>query len=272
VLAFDRFVNDAIASYLSLFGPRHLFLSMVLPAVGTGLGFLWLFRLCSNQAALSAVKEKLQAHLLEFRLFSEEPALLWRSYKSLLELNMKYLALSLPSVLVAAVPLTILLSHFDCFYRWQPLPLGKGAVVTIQMKQGIGNLPALPQIEDAPGLAVETPAVRVFDQDQISWRIRPLEPISGVITIRVAGEAIGKEIRAGEGLGPISPRRTGSVLELLMHPCEARLESDAVAWVEVEYPGALIGPDGLKFHWLVWFSIISLVTAWLFRKRFGAVL
>jgi len=218
------------------------------------------------------VKKKLQAHLLEFRLFNDEPALLWRAYRSLIRLNLRYLALSLPPFLVATVPLAVLLTHLDCFYRWQPLPVGQATVVTIQMRRGLETLPVLPRIEDASGLVVETPAVRVFDQRQISWRIRPLENISGPLTVRVQGEEIEKEIRAGATLGPISPERSDSLFDLLLHPCEARLESEVVAWVSVEYAGALVGPEGLRFHWLVWFSIISLLTAWLLRKRFGTVL
>lgn len=272
MLAINLFLNNLIGLYLSLFGPHHLFLSLVFPAASTGLGFLWLFRRCSDQAALSALKRKLQACFLEFRLFSEEPALLWRSYQSLVILNLRYLMLSLPPVLVAVVPLAILLAHLDCFYGWQPLPVGEGAVVTIQMKRGLENLSDLPRIEAASGLAVETPAVRVFDRRQISWRIRPMEKLAGLLTVRAGREEIQKGIRAGATLGPTTPQRSGSVLGLLLHPCEARLDSETVAWVRIEYAAALVGPDGLRFHWLVWFSIISLLTACLFRKRFGAVL
>jgi len=42
--------------------------------------------------------------------------------------------------------------------------------------------------------------------------------------------------------------------------------------VEIAYPAAYIGVFGFRFHWLMWFLIVSMLSAWLLRKRLGVTL
>jgi hypothetical protein len=80
-----------------------------------------------------------------------------------------------------------------------------------------------------------------------------------------------KRIEAGSGFRMVAGRRTHSMVSALWYPDEPRLAS-AAAWIDVEYPSAEIEFLGLRWHWLVWFTIISMAAALLFKKRFGVVL
>jgi hypothetical protein len=77
-------------------------------------------------------------------------------------------------------------------------------------------------LQAPPGIAVETPPVRVFAERQISWRIRALRPVRGELRLVLRGRAIEKNIVAGE--------------RSLLHPKESRLPAGEVAWVKVDYP------------------------------------
>ena len=70
---------------------------------------LWVFARVSNQDAIRRTKKRLQAYLLELRLFGDEPALLWKSQKDLLRTNVRYLSLMLGPALILTVPVVILL-------------------------------------------------------------------------------------------------------------------------------------------------------------------
>jgi hypothetical protein len=64
-------------------------------------------------------------------------------------------------------------------------------------------------------------------------------------------------------------RRVASVVDWLRYPAEARLPAGDVQWIEVSYPDAKIYIFGVGMHWLLWFSIVCLITMLVFRRRFG---
>jgi hypothetical protein len=52
----------------------------------------------------------------------------------------------------------------------------------------------------------------------------------------------------------LSPRRTRSLADFLLHPEEARLPDGDVDWIAVDYPE--VSPN-----WMIWFFAISSVAA-----------
>jgi hypothetical protein len=175
-----------------------------------------------GRAAVRAAGKRLQADLLEMRLYSSEPALMWSAQKALLRDNVRWLALMLPPALVLALPLAWLFVQLDSIYGRSPLAVGAPAVVTVQLERAIEPVDAAATLQAPPGIAVETPPVRVFAERQISWRIRALRPVRGELRLVLRGRAIEKNIVAGE--------------RSLLHPKESRLPAGEVAWVKVDYP------------------------------------
>ena len=70
-------------------------LILIVLSVLAGIGMLWGFREASNQTRIAAVKRRMQAHVLELRVFRDEPAVMWSAQKSLLAANLRYIALML---------------------------------------------------------------------------------------------------------------------------------------------------------------------------------
>ncbi len=218
-------LRTLIGGFGSLFGELHPFVGLTVLSVLVGVGMLWVFARVSNQDAIRRTKKRLQAYLLELRLFGDEPALLWKSQKDLLRTNVHYLSLMLRPALILTAPVVILLFHLDAIYGLAPLPVGEPAVVTVQASGQISSRTPAPRLAADPGFAVETPAVRVLEQSQFSWRIRPLKealkpPASCVSTgtglngrRRSPRERVPRIYRAaGFGLGSIRsgiPAKTG---------------------------------------------------------------
>jgi len=244
-------------------------LSLVPLGILLGSAMLWVFRLTSNQEAIQKVKARLEAHLYEMRLFTDEPALIWKAQWGLLQANARYIALMLVPALVMAVPMVLIFSGLDCIYGRAPLTPGTPAILTVQTRSASG---ALPELRVPEGIAVESPAIRVDGGRQISWRIRALHPVAGEIQIAFPSETAAKSIRAGAGLHYLSGRRVRSLFDLLWHPAESRLPAGPIEWIELSYPKATVHAFGLDLHWLIWLVAFSMISALALKRRFGVIL
>jgi hypothetical protein len=142
------------------------------------------FRLTTDTAALRITVREIQARFLEFRLFFDEPRLIWRAQKALLRANARALGIVLPSLLILAAPMTWLILQLEK----GPLEVGEPTVVTVQLAHA-GDEVAL---EAPPEIAVETQPVHITEERQIAWRIRLLRPITGrpELTARPASNVV----------------------------------------------------------------------------------
>jgi hypothetical protein len=222
-----------------------------------GASLMWAFRRIADREALRAAANRIQAHLLEFWLFVDEPSLVWKSWKGLLWANARFLRLLLVPLAVLSVPATPLYFFLDAFYGSSPLRVGEPAVVTLKVNQP----PDRPELKAPDGISVEGPPVNVTGQGEVSWRIRPLRPLSGTLVWTLAGRKVEKSVTAGPGPHFVSRKRTRSPLELVQYPTEAPLGAGPVEWIEISYPYASVPFLGLETHWAVWFLAFSLLGA-----------
>ena len=225
-----------------------------------GIGILLVFRYMSDQAAVRRAKGIAQAHLLEFRLFMDDPVLVLRAQRDLIVANLHFLKLMLRPFLWMLVPMAVLLAFLEAFYGHAALRVGEAALITAQLT----NPTALVTLQAPPEIAVETPAVHVLAERQLTWRIRPLRATTAELQILSGGRTFTKRITAGPGIHFLSERR-GSLLSLLLYPTESPLSGSEIAWIQIRYPPATV----LRMHWLIWFFAISAITALALRRRFG---
>jgi hypothetical protein len=242
--------------------------SLTAIAMATGLAALYVFARFSDQAGIEQAKRKVRAHLYSFRLFVDEPFLIFRAQKELVIWNGRYLARLMRPALVMSIPTLILLMQLEAVYGYRTLTAGEAAIVTAQLDYSSDLRSFAPALEGR-GIAVETPALRLPGQHQVSWRVRAASNASGSVLLRVPGTDASKTLQIGPGLRYISLRRVASLVEWLHYPGESRLPGSAVAWIEVAYPNAAIDIFGWGMHWLIWFSIVCMLTMFAFRKRFG---
>lgn len=240
--------------------------SLTAISIAFGIAMLWSFQRFSNQEQVALAKRKVWAHLYAFRLYADEPALIFRAQKQLLYWNARYVWLMLRPTVVVLVPVTLLLFGLEAMYGKRPLEAGESAIVTAQFVDGRDSSEATLEGEQ---IAVETPSVRAADSHQVSWRVRATSGASGVVILRTAGTALSKKIDAGQTLGFVPERRVASVIDWIRYPGEARLPSGELRWIGVDYPSASIDVFGFGVNWLVWFLLVSLITMLLAKKRFG---
>jgi len=263
--------NSALNSLLALFfaafawAPPVLGLSVISALVG--IGMLWVFRQTSNQQGMKTVKRRVYASLLELRVFADEPMVTWRAQKSLFAANLRYMGLALRPALVMAAPVALLLIHLEAFYGRAPLPVGQAAVVTMATTGLVAG-----ELQAPAAVAVETPPVHIVDEREISWRIRPLAAGSTRLQFNVAGRPAGMTIESGGRPRFVPGRAVSSAWSAIWNPGQQRIGSSAVKWIDVRYPEASIEVLGLRCNWLLWFLLVSMVSALLLKKRFGVVL
>lgn len=237
-------------------------------SVAAGFALLWAFGRFSDQERIEGAKRKLRAHLYAFRLYADEPALIFRAQKQLLAWNARYIGLMLRPALVVTVPMILLLLQLDAVYGRRALAPGETAIVTAQLDRR-ADLTRLTPALDSLAVAVETPPVRVPADHQVCWRVRATGSAPEPVLLHISNLAVSKDVEAGPGLRYIPERRVASLFDWLFHPGEALLPGGPVRWIEVSYPSADINVFGFGINWLVWFCIVSALTMLLFRKRFG---
>jgi hypothetical protein len=233
-----------------------------------GMAMLWTFGRFSNQHEIRQTKRRLAARLYEFRLFVDEPKLIWRAQAGLVRDNVRYLGFMLVPAAVLAVPMLILFAQLDALYGWMPLVPGRSANVTVQSKGPIRPGDPAPVLTLPDGFVAETPAVRVIEKRQLSWRVRPLRATSGDLQVSALGESVSKKISAGSGWHHLSKRRASGIPDLLWYCSETPIRSHSIEWIDVEYSPAEIEVAGLTVHWAVWFVAVSMATALVLRRRF----
>ncbi len=218
-----------------------------------GAAMLWVFRRTTDAQAVRSAINRIQAHLLEFWLFVDEPALIWKSWRGLIAaIGRLYHALLVPLVVIS-IPMVPVFFFLDAIYGSAALPVGKPALVTLAMDQLPNDLSALPRLQASAGISIESPPVRTWGLRQVSWRIRPLRAESEELRCFDGAKMVTKSVSAGDGFRHHSPRRTRSLLELVRYPTEAPLPDGPIEWIGISYPSG--------GYWWLWFLLFSTLGA-----------
>lgn len=257
-----------MSTYGTLFGDAHPLWSLTPLSIATGIAMLWVFARTSNQKAILRTKKQLQAYLLELRLYGDDFSLIWRAQVNLVLGNFRYIGLMMKPAIYLVVPTVILLVHLDAFYGMKPLAAGETATLTVQAAEPIAADSPAPTIEPPPGIVIDTPAVRIVDRGQFSWRIRAEQPADGELRFSWRDSTWEKSVSASPEPRYLSVRRVSSLWESIIDAGEDRLSAPAVSWVEIRYPAASIDLAGWDFHWLVWFLVISIAAGYLLKGWF----
>ena len=86
-----------------------------------GLAAVLVFRYVSNQDAMRRIKNRIQAHLLEVRLFPDQLGIVSRAYGRILHYTVIYLTYNLKPVAILLLPVVILMVQLDL--RFSRIPL-----------------------------------------------------------------------------------------------------------------------------------------------------
>ncbi len=148
-------------------------LELVLVSAIYGVSAMLVFRRFTSAGSLHRTINRILAHVMEFRLFLDEPAIILRAQRDLIGENIRLLRQMAVPFLILAIPSALLYGPLDRYFGYGPLRVGEPVVVSAPMRSGLTDLKA------PPGIVVETPGVRVWRTHQISWRVRPVSATHG---------------------------------------------------------------------------------------------
>jgi choline-sulfatase len=151
---------------------------MIFAAVLCGVASALIFRAFAARGVTRTI-DRIMAHLMELRLFIDEPAVVMKAQRDLVRENIRLMGQIAVPCLVAALLYGVVIAEFGGTWGRGPLRAGEPAVVT-ERSTGSGD----PQIEARPEIVVETPGIRVPAAHEVSWRIRPLRAFSGDLSAR----------------------------------------------------------------------------------------
>ena len=238
----------------------------------TGILMLWIFGKVSNQDAIRRIKNNIRGNLFGVRLFQHDVGIVLRLQGRIFRDTFTYLRYSTIPMLVLIVPVMLIIVQLNLHFSLRPLQPGGPTVLVVRLTEP-SVLEEEILLQTPAGVRVETPAVRIESQNEISWRIRAEQPGQYPLTVQVGEEAIEKELSVGQGWRAVSALRTNSLLGLLLYPGEAPIPSShTVESIEVKYRPLQISIWGWKVHWLVLFFLLSIFFGFAFKGALGVEL
>ncbi|PIV81048.1 hypothetical protein COW53_06470 [bacterium CG17_big_fil_post_rev_8_21_14_2_50_64_8] len=243
--------------------------AMVVLAGLTGVWALALFKLATPQKRLARSRDLLFGHIFEMGMYQDHLRVLAKIQKDLALANLRYLALSLPALVVLIVPMVLTLAQLEGRFAKRPLHSGEATVLTVGFAAAPD--PDKVRLELPPGVMVE--AGPVFDRQggAMAWRLR----VNGVgelpARVTVAGKtAADIVLHAGEGL-PLTSRKLGATWwEKLLYPGWRTLPADSpVSSWEATYPDRHVAYLGIGLNWLVAFMILSVAAGLACKDALG---
>ncbi len=273
-----RFVFDAALLPFSGLPPLA---GLAVVSLVTAVGMLLAFKVTSNQEALAAVKRRIHASLFEIRLFKDDLPAILGAQAEILRHNARYLGLSLVPMLWMIVPLVLVIAQLQFHYGYRGLRPGDRPLLEVRLSasallpgSGGGSFKPPVTLDLPKGLRVDSPSVWIPSKREMAWRLAAEEWGDFEVGVRVGGDTFEKSVVVSERVVRISPvRHEPGFLNLLLYPAEAPLPRNGpLESIEVRYPEAQVGLAGFETHWMVIFFVLSIVFAFMLRKRFGVTI
>jgi hypothetical protein len=234
--AVNRAGNAAFAPWFTLLAPLPDWLAVCVTALPVTLFALAVFRFTSDQDGIRLAKDRIKAYLLELWLHKDDPGVLLRAQGQVIVQSLAYLGYSLVPLAVMVVPVGLVVVQLEAQYAFRGLAPGETAIVAVTA--GAVAPDAVAWLEPGPGLATETPALRVPDRAQVLWRVRADAAGEHVLGVDVAGARVGGRVVAGEGRAMPATYRADD-WRILGYPSEPPLPAGAaITAIEVDYPRA----------------------------------
>ncbi len=263
--AFLSFVDKIIDLVFRLMRPLPALAVLGVFAVFTAVITLLVVRWTSNQKAVRRVKELMGAHVLEVRLFPDQPGVVLRAYLSLLGNILTYLRHSLGPLVVLAVPLLLLFAQMEAYFGRTPVELGHEFLfrVTLQNADALADS----ALQLPPGVELMAPPVHVPSERQVDWRLKAERSGTYDVRLLLPGSQISKQIIAGSGLTRlVSERVRGGVWQQIVNPGELPLpRAGLVEQIEVQYPVRVFHLRTWEIEWIVPYLVLTLSAALLLR-------
>lgn len=244
---------------------EHAGWALAVWAVVFGVLAIFLFKVATPQRRLAAARDRLVGRLLEAAIYQNSLRTLLAVQGALVMANLRYLVLALPALAALALPLVVVLPQLDARFGRRPVEVGETVLVTITAPQGGGF-----QLASESGLMVESGPLRDPDRGELVWRVRAVAAgRHDLILSGAGGNEMTLEVSVAEdGLPPLAAARHRSGLSQLLHD-PAAVPLPAASPVErfgVDIPARDVRMFGVVAHWLVGFTLVSLIAGLVLKK------
>ncbi len=235
---------------------------MIFISLLTAILMLFIYKKTSNQSGIKHTKNLIKGYLLEIRLFQNDFAAFLGSLKNLLAVNLRYLAYNLRPLLVMIGPVFLLLAQMNLWFGYQTPAPGETLLLKVRFNQSVEIDRLDLELEAPEGITVDSPPVRIIDENEADWRLKITELTGGQLIIRTGEARYAKDLSLPETkLARLSTLRVNRNLwQQLLYPGEKPLPGESeIKQIELAYPEARLNFLGLKIHWLVAYFVLSII-------------
>jgi uncharacterized membrane protein (DUF106 family) len=246
-------------------------IGMILISFLTALLMLFVFRFTSNQQGIKNVKNKIKAHLLEFRLFKDSLNISLKAQGKILHYNLKYISYTAKPLLVMIIPLILILIQLNLWFGYHSITPGQKAILKAELEMNQSLLDTEFKIETSSGLVVETLPIRIEDKGEVNWRLQTKEAGIHELELTVNGQRIVKQVAVAQSplckISPVKIRR--NFMSELFNPGEAPLPGNIpVKSLEIIYPSKPMNLFGWRIHWIIVYFALSIIFGFAFKGVF----
>jgi hypothetical protein len=271
VVQFQQILNGIFGLLFSPFeslGPVWL---MLWVSLVTAVLVLLVYKYVSSQGAIREAKDRVKAHILEIRLFQDDPVLMGKAVRAVLGANLKYLSLNLKPFLVVFLPILLLLIQMEARFGYRPLLPNESAIVRTYWRSPQSGAAAHgPALLPGDGLSLQSPPLRLADGREIDWRIRVDRVDPAGLVLQAEGGRIPLQVLVSEQMIPVSVRNVPKgAMDILWHPAGQPLpRKGALLAAEIGYPRRDFHLMGHTVHWVWPFLVLSLLAGYLLKGVF----
>lgn len=269
---FNRAISGFFNVIITPFKTMDPIWSIALFSLLIGIIMLIIFRYTSDQQKIRETKSKIRAYIFELSLFKDEIGIVLSAQKNIFIYNLKYIKYALKPMLFMMIPLVLILIQLESWYGYRPLKPDESAIVSLKLHEGGHSLSDI-KLTAGEGITVETPPLRIPDQNEIDWRIRARDTGDQYLTFNVPGEEIRQKVIVSEkGLVQVSPLAAASAsgfTDTLLNPALRPLPGDSlVEQIRIDYPAMSIEIYKWHVHWLVIVFVLSIIFGFALKGMF----
>ncbi|KPJ69130.1 hypothetical protein AMJ44_04530 [candidate division WOR-1 bacterium DG_54_3] len=268
---FNSFFSKLFELIFFPFRSMSPWIGMIIISLLTGFLMLLVFRFTSNQEGIRKVKNKIKAHLLEFRLFKDSLSISLKAQRNILRHNLKYLSYYGKPMLIMIIPFILIVTQLNVWFGYQALEPGETTILKVELEESVNLLNIDLTIEPSTGFEIETPPLRIKEEGEINWRLRAKEKGLHDLTIAANNQRFTKKVAVAEKpLSKISPLKVRrNFINELLNPGELPLSGDLpIKAVGVIYPAKNMNLFGWHIHWLIVYIVLSAILSFAFRGIF----
>ena len=269
--SFNKIVSSVFDVVLAPFGHGIAAFDLLIWPTLMGLLAIFVYKLVSNQKALTRVKSQISMRLLEIRLFSHDIVQVLKSTGAILGKNVVYLGNHMIPMAVMIVPFMVILAQLVANYAYAPSPAGSVELLRVKLDADVG-----PETDVSlllpDEIQLEAPMVRTAD-GQVFWRLRAEDPGDHVMAVRVGADLYEKGWAVGGDYRKIPLKRLRGLAAFLYPAEEALPGGGPVESIELGVHSRPLPwlPDG-ELGIVLWTLILSLAAGFAVKGLFGVTI